>query len=123
MEHDLNSRMAAEELNENARAKFQRLKRFIDACVDLRSALTVLASKDFSSTQQNGVLFIDDRPDLIEKDLRCIFSSFLPDLELMVWNPEDLASNNPLASLMLAKQPVSSVVRMIRASRFITALL
>ena len=96
LEHDLNSRMAAGELNENARAKFQRLKRFIDACVDLRSALTVLASKDFSSTQQNGVLFIDDRPDLIEKDLRCIFSSFLPDLELMVWNPEDLASNNPL---------------------------
>lgn len=99
LEHVLNRHIAAGELDKNSRTNFQRLKRFIDACVDLRSALTVLGSKDFSSTQPNGVLLIDDRPDLVRKELCGIFSSFLPDLELMAWNPENpkkLASKNQL---------------------------
>jgi adenosine deaminase len=98
LEHDLRRKLDHAD-DESLWKTCHGLKRFIDACVDLRSALTVLASKDFSSTQPNGVLLIDDRPDLIEKELRRIFSSFLPDLKLMVWNPEKPASNKSLLLL------------------------
>lgn len=96
LEHILNRLKNQNNLNKNKKISFKILKQFIDTCLDLRSALTALAWQQNDSSAKKHVLLIDDQPHYIVHDIKDIFETFLPKMEIVVWNPEKLLEQNAL---------------------------
>lgn len=96
LEHRLNRCLKQKMRNENSEYFFLRLKQFVDTCADLRSALAAWAWQRNDSSTKKRVLLIDDQPHYVKEDITAIFRTFLPTMELVVWDPEQLSKQDPL---------------------------
>lgn len=101
LEHILNRLKNQKNQDKNKKTSFQILKQFIDTCLDLRSALTALAWQKNDCPAKKLVLLIDDQPHYVKDDIKYIFKTFLPKMELVVWNPEPLSEQSEQNALHL----------------------
>jgi len=83
LEHDFLSAISQGGIDQRSKQESRIKKAFIDFCTDMRGALA--PSDDFKYLKQNKVLLIDDRPDLVEREIRTIIGDYLAPLTLAIW--------------------------------------